>query len=40
MGGAVLIVVMLFYVLLLKSLTHANDKLMPRLINIEQQGPQ
>ena len=39
-GGVLLIVVASFYVLLFKSLKHANDKLMPRLINIEQNGPQ
>ena len=37
-GGVLLVAVMSFYLLLFKSLKHANDKLMPRLINIEQQG--
>ena len=39
-GGALLVSVALFYWLLLKSLKHANDKLMPRLIELEQKGPQ
>ena len=40
MGGVLLASVMLFYLLLFKSLKHANDKLMPRLMDIEQKGPQ
>ena len=39
-GGVLLIAVVSFYMFLFKSLAHANDKLMPRLINIEQKGPQ
>jgi len=39
-GGVLLVSVALFYLLLLKSLKHANDKLMPRLIELEQKGPQ
>jgi len=39
-GGFVLLVVAAFYYLLFRSLTHANDKLIPRLIEIEQRGPQ
>jgi hypothetical protein len=39
-GGVLLASVALFYLLLFKSLKHANDKLMPRLIEMEQKGPQ
>jgi hypothetical protein len=39
-GGALLVAVAAFYLLLFQSLKHANDKLMPRLIDIEQHGPQ
>jgi len=39
-GGALLASVALFYLLLFKSLKHANDKLMPRLMELEQKGPQ
>src|ERR1051326_1590665 len=39
-GGALLLAIASFYLLLLKSLNHANDKLLPRLIDIEQRGPQ
>jgi hypothetical protein len=39
-GGVLLVSVMLFYLLLFKSLKHANDKLLPRLMDIEQKGPQ
>jgi hypothetical protein len=39
-GGVLLLAVASFYLLLFKSLKHADDKLMPRLINIEQQGRQ
>ena len=39
-GGALLASVALFYLLLLKSLKHANDRLMPRLMELEQKGPQ
>ena len=38
-GGVLLIVVASFYGLLFRSLKHANDKLVPRLIDIEQRGP-
>jgi hypothetical protein len=39
-GGALLASVAFFYLVLFKSLKHANDKLMPRLIELEQKGPQ
>jgi glucose dehydrogenase len=39
-GGLLLASVALFYWLLFKSLGHANDKLMPRLMQLEQTGPQ
>jgi hypothetical protein len=39
-AGFLLIVVASFYWLLFKSLKHADDKLVPRLIDIEQHGPQ
>ena len=39
-GGLLLASVALFYLLLFKSLNHANDKLMPRLMELEQTGPQ
>src|ERR1700726_1013444 len=39
-GAVVLVSVALFYLLLFRTLDHANDKLMPKLIGIEQQGPQ
>jgi hypothetical protein len=38
-GGVLLIAVAAFYLLLFESLKHANDKLMPRLRNIEEKGP-
>jgi hypothetical protein len=38
-AGMLLIAVASFYWILFKSLTHADDKLMPRLIDIEQHGP-
>jgi hypothetical protein len=38
-GGVLLVVVVGFYLLLFRSLNHANDKLMPRLIDMEQRGP-
>jgi hypothetical protein len=38
-GGALLAAVAGFYLLLFRSLNHANDKLMPRLIDMEQRGP-
>jgi hypothetical protein len=39
MGGALLVMVVGFYWLLFRSLRHANDKFMPRLIDMEEQGP-
>ena len=39
-GGALLASVALFCLLVVKSLKHANDKLMPRLMELEQKGPQ
>lgn len=38
-GAALLVAVTSFYALLFKSLTHADDKLMPRLLEIEKSGP-
>jgi hypothetical protein len=38
-GGVLLIAVAAFYLLLFKSLKHANDKLVPRLRDIEEKGP-
>ena len=38
-GALLLASVALFYLSLFKSLSHANDKLMPRLIELEQKGP-
>jgi hypothetical protein len=38
-GGILLIATTAFYVLLFKSLNHANDKLIPRLLKIERSGP-
>ena len=38
-GAVLLAVVVGFYLLLFRSLNHANDKLMPRLIDMEQRGP-
>ena len=38
-GGTLLASVALFYWFLMKSLKHANDKLMPRLMELEQKGP-
>ncbi len=38
-GGVVLLTVAGFSVLLIKSLGHANEKLMPKLIEIEESGP-
>jgi hypothetical protein len=38
-GGVLLAAVASFYLLLLESLKHANDKLMPRLKEIEERGP-
>src|SRR3984893_678307 len=39
-GGVLLTSVVLFYLFLFKSLSHASDKLIPRLMEIEQKGPQ
>jgi len=39
MGGVLLVAVAGFYLLLFRSLKHANDKLVPRLMDIEQSGP-
>ena len=38
-GGILLVGVVSFYFALFKSLKHANDRLLPRLMNIEEQGP-
>jgi hypothetical protein len=38
-GGVLLLSVAFFYLLLFKSLKHANDKLVPRLMELEQKGP-
>ena len=38
-GGFLLVGVASFYFALFKSLKHANDRLLPRLMNIEEQGP-
>jgi hypothetical protein len=38
-GGALLAVILSFYLFLFKSLRHANEMLMPHLIEIEQSGP-
>jgi glucose dehydrogenase len=38
-GAAMLLVVPSFCMLLIKSLNHANDKLKPRLIEMEKSGP-
>jgi hypothetical protein len=38
-GGVLLAVVTAFYILLWKSLSHASDKLTPRLLEIEEKGP-
>ncbi len=37
--GVVVTAVTGFYLLLIKSLDHANDKLLPRLLEMEQKGP-
>ena len=39
LGGWLLIVIASFYLLLFKSLSHANDKLVPRLMEVEKRGP-
>jgi hypothetical protein len=38
-GGVLLAAVASFYLLLFQSLSHANDKLIPRLMEIEEEGP-
>jgi glucose dehydrogenase len=38
-GGVILLAVVGFGALLMKSLSHANDKLTPRLIEMEKKGP-
>jgi hypothetical protein len=38
-GAVLLLSVVSFYLLLFGSLKHANDKLIPRLIDIEEKGP-
>src|ERR1700752_1755200 len=38
-GGILLVAVASFYFVLFKSLRHANDRLLPRLMNMEEQGP-
>src|ERR1700751_5484095 len=38
-GGCLLLTIAAFYLLLFKSLKHADDKLLPRLMNMEEQGP-
>ena len=38
-GGILLVIVGSFYLILFKSLRHANEMLMPHLIEIEQSGP-
>ena len=37
--AVLLVAVISFYVLLFKSLDHADDKIMPRLLQIEESGP-
>jgi hypothetical protein len=39
-GGVLLVSVASFYLLLFRSLKHANDKFMPRLMQLEQKGPE
>ena len=39
-GAAMLLIVASFCVLLIKSLSHANDKITPRLIEMEKSGPE
>ena len=38
-GGVLLAAVLMFYLLLFQSLNHAHDKLIPRLMEIEEKGP-
>src|ERR1700731_41845 len=40
MGGILLLTIAAFYLLLFKSLKHANEKLIPKLKQMEQSGPQ
>src|SRR6266853_456968 len=39
-GAAMLLIVASFCLLLIKSLSHANDKITPRLIEMEKSGPE
>jgi hypothetical protein len=39
-GGMLLVIVAGFYFLLWKSLSHASEKLTPRLLEMEEKGPQ
>jgi hypothetical protein len=38
-GGCLLVTIVSFYLLLFRSTRYANDKLAPRLQQIEQKGP-
>src|SRR6202045_4604639 len=38
-GGCLLLTIVSFYLLLFKSLNHANDNLLPRLMELEEKGP-
>ncbi|MBA2584993.1 MAG: hypothetical protein H0U99_00720 [Chthoniobacterales bacterium] len=38
-GGVLLVVVVTFYMLLFRSVNHANEKLMPRFRELENRGP-
>ena len=39
LGGVLVMAVASFYLLLFKSLSHAKDKLVPRLMEVEKHGP-
>jgi hypothetical protein len=39
-GGCLVVAIAAFYLLLFKSLKHAGEKLIPKLMQIEQSGPQ
>ena len=39
-GGVLLVAIGSFYFMLFRSLKHANEKLLPRLMELEQKGPQ
>ena len=39
-GGCLVVAIVAFYLLLFKSLKHADEKLIPKLMQIEQSGPQ